>query len=157
MQYKHQKEVLPRVQEKSKKEIDAVNRYIDSLKGTIVSIEIIRRGQSRPYTDSIDEALIFCHQPNVLTTNAPFVRTITREQAKVLARIFVGSWEETPKYAFESRLELLKPTPNPCDLDEQNKSSFNENEDRASCWRVVIRHPYSWDQQLREGINNGRL
>lgn len=121
MQYQHRKEVLPKLQEKSKKEIDAVNRYIDSLQGTIVSIERIRSGQSR------------------------LVCTITREEAKVLIRMFVGSWEEKPlysKWAFESRLELLEPAPNPCGLEEYKDRSKPDG-DRASCWRVVIRHPYT--------------
>ena len=116
MKYAHQDKVLPELAERSKKDIEAANAYVDNLKGTIISIQRIRSGQPRPYADSIDEALIFCHQPNAMTTNAPLVRTITRKDAELLARMFVGQWTDEPKF-LESRLELLEAAPNPCGLE----------------------------------------
>lgn len=140
VKYIHRMDVRPDIAEKSRKNIDSVNAYIDKLRGTIVSIERIRSGQPRPYADSVDEAIIFCHRPNLFATNGPGICGITRKEAETLARIFVTNWSDEPKF-LDSRLELLAPTPNPCGLDEY-KSDFDK-ETRACAWRVIVRHPYN--------------
>lgn len=139
MKYQHRPEVKPELAEQSRKDIEAVNAYMDTLKGTVISIQRIRGGQPRPYADSVDEALIFCFHPNIWTTNGPCPSYIGREDAARLARLFVGGWEDDPKF-LDSRLELLEPAPNPCGLKELG--SMRDEKVRACCWRVIIRHPY---------------
>ena len=112
---------------------------MDDLHGTVITIKRIRSGQPRAYADSVDEAIIFCFQPNVLTTNAPLLRTITKPIAEYLARLFVSDWSPEPKF-LESRLNFLEPVPNPCGLEEY-KNRLGE-EVRASAWHVKITHPY---------------
>lgn len=140
MKYQYQEKARADIAEKSIRDIEAVNKYIDGLHGTIISIQRIRAGQARPYADSVDEALIFCHQPNVMTTNAPLLRVITRKDAEAIARIFVGSWSDNPQF-LETRLESLTPEPNPCGLEECKGRTGDEV--RSSCWRVVLRSPYN--------------
>ena len=139
MKYSHQPIVLPELAAESKRDIEAVNEYIDRLKGVVISVEHIRSGQQRAYGDSVYESLISCHIPNSLTTNAPNVRTITRAQAEQLARIFVRDWEDNPKF-LEARLVSLTPEPNPWGLKEY---STQLPEERSACWRVIVREPYN--------------
>lgn len=142
MKYQHIPGVLPGLAAKAQEDIEKVNKYIDGLRGTIISIERIRSGQAKPYADSVDEALIFCHQPNVFSNNAPGMRTITRKQAETLARTFVSNWKDEPVF-LDSRLECLEPAPNPCGVVETKYQSRADEEVRSSCWRVVVRHPYN--------------
>lgn len=139
LKYTHRTEVRHDIAEESKKNIAAVNDYIDNLRGVVISVQTIRAGQPRAYADSIYEALIFCHRPNVFTTGAPAMAFITEEEAKSLAKIFVHRFEDTPKF-LEPRLVSIKPEKNPCGLDESS-TLFNW-EGRAPCWRVVINQPY---------------
>ena len=138
MKYVHRPEVHPDIAEQSKREIDSVNAYMDDLSGTVVAIQRIRSGQAGPYQDTIDEAVIFCYRPNLFTTNGPGAYGITLEEAKTLARIFVGNWSDNPQF-LESRLEFLRPEMNPCGL-EQTKIAHVTG--RSMCWRVRIRKPY---------------
>jgi hypothetical protein len=141
MKYQHQPKVNPAIAAQSIRDIEAVNAFVDDVRGTVVTIQRIRSGQSRPYADSVDEAIIFCHQPNSLTTNAPMVRSITRDEAKTLARIFVGKWTEPVTHGLDTKLEVLEPLKNPCGLEEYENRAGEEP--RASTWRVVIRQPYN--------------
>lgn len=138
MKYVQQAAVLPGIAEKSKRNIEDVNEYVDNLHGAVITIKRIRSGQPRPYADSVAEVVIFCFQPNVLTTNAPLIWTITRPIAEQLVRAFVGAWSESPKF-LESRLNFLTPIRNPCGLDEPKSS---DGEERSSAWHVQITHPY---------------
>lgn len=140
MKYAHQDVVKPEIAERSQKDIAAVNAYVDGLKGCVITIETIRHGQPRPYADSFYESRIFCHQPNVMTTNAPLLRTITRKQAELIARIFVSDWTDNPQF-LDTRLEFLKAEPNPCGLEESKYK--HDTEERSSCWRVCVRQPYN--------------
>jgi hypothetical protein len=132
--------INPDVLQKSKTDIDSVNNYMDSIKGTVVSIKTICSGQPRPYADSVYEAVIFCHQPNSLTTNAPNLRVIDSEQAKAIARIFVHHWDDTPANWASSRLSFIRPEPNPCGIEEHKSHT-----DRGlhSCWRVQVISPFT--------------
>ena len=132
MKFIKQERVLPEINDQSEREIKAVNDYIDRVKGTVVSVELIHAGQPRPYADSVYEALIFCHQPNSKTTNAPHVRTIDIEEAKAIARIFVHGFDDTPADWASPKLEFIRPEPNPCGLEEY------ASHERHSCWRVRI-------------------
>lgn len=129
--------VRPEILERSEKEINAVNSYVDSLKGTVITIERIHSGQSAPYKDAIYESLIFCHQPNTLTTNSPIPRVINIDQAKAIARIFVHGFEDTPKDWASPTLEFIRPEPNPCGLDLTERNGFH------CCWRVRVRSAYT--------------
>lgn len=132
--------ISPDVLSKSEADIDSVNKYMDSIKGTVVSIQTISAGQPRPYADSVYEAVIFCHQPNSLTTNAPNTRVINIEQAKAIARIFVHHWDDTPENWASSRLSFIRPEPNPCGLEEwQGHSDIGLH----SCWRVQVVSPFT--------------
>lgn len=148
MKYVQRDEVLPALQEKSRRDIEAVNTYMDSLHGTVVSIQWIRSGQQRAYADSVYEALIFCHNPNVLTTNAPQLRTITEDDAKALARIFVRTWSDDPTAFLASTLDFVRPERNPCGLEEREIGTPLAGYKgppqplRSSCWRVQITAPY---------------
>ena len=128
--------ISPEILERSEKDINAVNAYVDSLKGTIVTVQTIQSGQSRPYADHVYESLIFCHIPNGLLTAAPLPRVINIEQAKAIARIFVHSWEDTPANWASPVLEFIRPEANPCGLAEHD--SHNSNGLHA-CWRVRVR------------------
>jgi hypothetical protein len=127
------KEIL----DKSEKDIGHVNAYVDGLKGTVITIERIRSGQSAPYADAIYESLIFCHQPNTLTTNSPIARVIDIDQAKAIAKIFVHAWDDEPKNWASPVLEFIRPEPNPCGLDLVERNGFH------CCWRVRIRLAYT--------------
>lgn len=129
--------VRPEILERSEKEINAVNSYVDSLKGTVITIERIHSGQPTPYKDAIYESLIFCHQPNTLTTNSPIPRVINIDHAKAIARIFVHGFEDTPKDWASPILEFIRPEPNPCGLDLNERNGFH------CCWRVRIRLAYT--------------
>lgn len=137
MKFNPQPRVRPELLEKSEKDIGHVNAYVDGLKGTVVTIETIRTGQSAPYKDAIYESLIFCHQPNTLTTNAPIIRSINLDQAKAIAKIFVHSFEEPPADWASPTLEFIRPEPNPCGINEGERDGFH------SCWRVRIRLAYT--------------
>ena len=132
--------ISPDVLSKSKKDIDSVNKYMDSLKGTVVSIQSISAGQPRPYADSIYEALIFCHQPNSLTTNAPNLRVIDIEQAKAIARIFVHHWDDTPANWASANLGFIRTEPNPCGMEEWK---VHTDKGLHSCWRVQVILPFT--------------
>ena len=136
MKYSFQPKVRPDLAAKSEKDIDSINAYMDNLRGTVITIKTIRHGQARAYADSVYEAVIYCYQPNVLTTNAPLPRYITKETAKVLARLFVHDWADTPKFG-EPSLEFLGPEPDPCRLVTSPMPL-----DKSSCWRVVVMQPY---------------
>lgn len=145
MKYLHQPKVLESIAEKSKSDIVAVNNYVDNLKGTVITIETIRHGQAGAYQDSFYEAKIFCHSPNVYTTNGPLIRTINEQQAKTLARIFVSDWSDEPKF-LASRLSFIRPLPNPCGLAEYSAEIGSESvsgEIRSSCWHVLVISPYN--------------
>ena len=135
MKYKFNSKVNPEVAVKSEKDIDSINTYMDNLRGTVITIKTIRHGQARAYADSIYEAIIYCYQPNVLTTNAPLPRYITKEEAKVLARLFVHDWSDTPKFG-EPSLGFLGPEQDPCGL------AVSMPLDKSSCWRVIVTRPY---------------
>ena len=139
MKYIHQDKVLPEIADKSKHAIEALNAYMDDLHGTIITLKRIRSGQPRPCADRVDEAIIFCFQPNILTTNGPLVRSITRSVAEQLARTFVSNWSDEPKF-LESRLDYLTPVLNPCGLAEYKMRPGKEL--RASAWHVQITHPH---------------
>jgi hypothetical protein len=135
--YKHVPEVRPDLALQSKKDIDNVNKYMDGLYGTVISIETISAGQGSRYADSVYEARIFCHQPNVLTTGAPLLRCIDEATARQLAKAFVRWWPDIPEF-LSSYLEYIKPETNPCGLAE-----YKLREDgRSSCWHVKIVQPY---------------
>ena len=87
MKYIHRDEVKPELAARSKREIEALNSYLEDLHGIVVTIKRIRSGQPRPYADSVDEAVIFCFQPNMWTTNGPLVCSITRPQAEQHHRV----------------------------------------------------------------------
>lgn len=140
MRYQHQDKVNRDIAAKSIADIEQVNSYLDNLKGTVVSIQRIRAGQQGAYQDTVYESIIFCHQPNCLTTNAPLLRSITRDEAKAIARVFVGRWKDDPVF-LDARLETLEPLPNPCGLEEFKPREGQE--ERSSTWRVVIREPYN--------------
>ena len=140
MKYKHQPAVNPQIAAKSVNDIESVNAYIDNLKGTIISIERIRSGQQGAYGDSIEEALIFAYQPNVLTTNSPLARTLTRDQAATLTKMFIGTWKDNPEF-LDTRLEKLEPEHNPCSLREYVSQKVGEV--RSCCWHVILRTPYN--------------
>lgn len=137
MKFNRPPHVLPEILSKSEEDINAVNGYVDSIKGTVVTIERIHSGQSGPYQDSIYESLIFCHQPNSLTTNAPTVRFIDIEQAKAIAKIFVHRFEEPPANWASPTLEFIRPEPNPCGMPVRERNGFH------CCWRVRVRLAYS--------------
>jgi hypothetical protein len=137
--YLHQPKVNPEIAEKSKRDIDAINTYVDKLKGTVVTIQTIQHGQPRPYADSAYEAVIACHQPNAMTTNAPSFRTLTKDDALALARIFVHDFtEDGGPYGMSPRLIRCSPDKNPFGIVEK----FKPGEGRAYAWRVLITQPY---------------
>ena len=135
MKFIRQEKVLPELNAKSETEINAVNDYIDKLKGTVISVQQIRAGQAGPYQDTVYEALIFCHQPNLLTTNAPGVRVINIEQAKAIARIFVCNFADVPENWASPKLEFIRPEKNPCGLEESENLT---KQGLHSCWRVKL-------------------
>ena len=140
MKYQHQEKVLPALAERSHKDIDAVNSYMDSLRGTVITIERIRSGQPRPYADSVGEYRIALHQPNVLTTNSPMIRLIDEESAKAIARVIVLDFPKTdnPKDWWSTKLDYFRAEKNPWGLDEGSK------EDGASaCWHFQMTTPYT--------------
>ncbi len=140
MKFIKQDRVLPEINDQSEVEINAVNNYIDKVKGTIISVETIRSGQSGPYQDTVYEALIFCHQPNVMTTNSPLVRLIDIEQAKAIARIFVCNFEDEPKTWASPTLNFICPEPNPCGLREHE---VHAEKGLYPCWRVCVTMAYT--------------
>ncbi len=141
MKYVHQEKVNPEIAARSKRDIEAVNQWIDNMHGTVIGIKRIRSGQARPYADSVDEAIIFCHQPNSLTTGAPLVRLLSKDDARALAQIFVGKWSDDPKF-LETRLTTLEPVANPCGLEE-HRGEYAEDRGLHAAWRVVITSPYT--------------
>lgn len=141
MTFINRPEVLPHLLERSKRDIDAVNEYMDKLKGTVISCEWIRSGQAGPYQDSVTEIRIFGHQPNSLTTNAPMVRTFTRADILILARLFLGDFKEKPEF-LSTHLEYLEPEGNPCGL-EQYTNNHPTLLPRHSCWRIRVRTPWN--------------
>jgi len=135
--YKHVPEVRPDIAIQSKKDIYSVNKYLEGMHGTVIAIEMIQTGQPSRYADSVYEARIFCHQPNVLTTSAPMLRCIDEATARQLAKAFVRWWSDDPGF-LGARLASIHPEPNPCGLTE-----YKLMEDgRSSCWRVKIVQPY---------------
>lgn len=138
MKYVEQPRVAPAVREQSKREIDAVNAYMDGLKGVVISFEFIRGGQTRPYGDTIDEYLIFAHQPNSYTTNAPSARSFTRDEIAAIAKVVIGGWSDNPQF-LERRLECLGPMPNPCGIREYSEPG----DERHCCWRLILRTPWN--------------
>lgn len=141
MKYAHQDKVIPAIAEKSKRDTDAVNAWIDNLKGVVVALEIWRSGQSGPYQDSITEGLLHLHQPNCLTTNAPLSRVISRDEARTIIGVLVQSrmLPQNEAGPYGEYLQLLEPHADPCGLDVyQNHVA----EGLHNCWRFVIRHPY---------------
>ena len=139
MTYSHRPEVNTGIAEKSKHDIDAINAYVDKLKGTVITVQTIQHGQPRPYADSAYEAVIACHQPNVMTTNAPSFRTLTRDEALALARIFVHDFsEDGGQHGMGARLVRCSPDKNPFGITEE----FKPGEGRAYAWRVLITQPY---------------
>ena len=140
MQFVKQEKVLASINEQSEKEINAVNGYIDRIKGTVVSVEVIRAGQPGPYQDSVYEALIFCHQPNCKTTNAPLTRVINVEQAKAIARIFLCDFSDTPESWSSPKLQFIRPEKNPCGLEE---NTVHSEKGLHACWRVRVTMEYT--------------
>jgi hypothetical protein len=135
MKFINQPNVLPEINAQSEKDINAVNAYIDGLKGTVISVQSIRAGQAAPYQDTVYESLIFCHQPNVMTTNSPSIRIIDIEQAKAIARIFVCNFDDTPKDWASPKLQFIRPEANPCGLKELDA---HKDQGLYSCWRVRV-------------------
>ena len=150
MTYKQQSKVNPQLDELHHKQIDAVNGYIDRLSGTVISIETIRHGQPRPYADSEYEAIIFCHRPNMWTTNGPCPTRITEEEARWLAKRFVLDWDDSNKTGWGPQLQFIRPEKDPCGLDVKDEAervlakhmSAGESV-KSCCWRVRIVEPYS--------------
>lgn len=140
MKFVDQKNVIQSVKDSSKRDIDAVNAYIDTLKGTVVSIQSISAGQQRSYGDSVYEALIFCHQPNCNTLNAPLTRVIDINAAKAIARIFVCNFDDEPKDWASPKLDFIRPEVNPCGLQDH---SVHSNQGLHSCWRVRVTMAYT--------------
>ncbi len=140
MKFMKQEQVLDSINEQSERDINAVNGYIDGIKGTVISVEVLRSGQAGPYQDSVYEALIFCHQPNCKTNNAPLPRVIDIEQAKSIARIFLHDFDDTPKDWASATLKFIRPEPNPCGLKEYK--GYSEN-GLHSCWRVCVTMEYT--------------
>lgn len=141
MKYIHQPKVRPDLAEESKKHIEAVNAWIDKLKGAIIAVEIHQQGQARPYSDSVTSGILHLHSPNLFTTNAPGVCLITRDEAKTILQIVCvrGELPEASECgAFDTRLEDLTPTADPCGL----RKSKPEDDGRSHCWRFRIRTPY---------------
>jgi hypothetical protein len=144
MQYNHRPEVNETIAERSKANIEAVNKWFDEMRGTMIGVKVLSSGQPRPYADSVTDAIIYCVQPNVLTTNAPVSRVISRDVAKELARIFLCASATTLKEsseagAYETRIDRLTPQPDACGLEEH---AAHTAKGLSSCWRVVIRSPY---------------
>lgn len=140
MKFVRQPKVSAKLNEESEKNINSVNEYMDRLKGTVISVNVIHSGQTGPYQDSLYEAVIFCHLPNSLTTNAPLVRTISEEQAKTIARIFLCDFSDNPEDWASPRLVYVRPEKNPCGLEE-NSDYFRMG--YHSCWRVQIHRAYT--------------
>lgn len=140
MKYRDVKEVLPSIKEKSKKDIDAVNEYVDNLKGTLVCVEIISHTQ-RPYADTVIHGRISCYQPNLYTTNAPSVRVINEAEAKQIAKMFISSFTdtETPEW-HQTRLSSIRPVVDPAGVDE-NLPKLYGDQMRSASWDVVIVRP----------------
>lgn len=141
MKYVHQPKVYPDLAEESKRNIEAVNAWIDKLKGTIIAVEIHQSGQARPYADSVTSGILHLHSPNLFTTNAPGVRLITRDEAKAILRIVCneGNLPEANECgAFDTHLEDLSPADDPCGLRE----SKADDKGRSHCWRFRIRTRY---------------
>lgn len=142
MKYVHQPKVAPDVAEKSRRDVEAVNAWIDALRGTVIAVQLWRSGQTRPYADSVTEGLLHLHQPNALTTGAPLLRTVTREQAKALVELVAHQGVRLPEAgacgAFDEHLECLEPHEDPCGLVAGPVVAG----ERHHCWLFRIRAPY---------------
>jgi len=135
--------VHPDLLEKSRKAIDATNKFLGELKGTCVAIKTIQHGQPRPYADHAYEALIVCFQPNSMTTNEPHPRVIDIDEAKMLAKLFVHPFTEKTNDGEKwshPQLQFIRPEANPCGLDD---GDYHKKEGRSSCWRVFITAAYT--------------
>lgn len=141
MKYIDNTKAAPDVRDKSKREIESVNKWIDDLRGVVIGIQHIHGGQPRPYADSIYESVIFLHQPNALTTGAPLTRSITEAEARALARIFVRGWSDDPQF-LQPYLEFIRPEPNPCGLEDYGATKRPGDPVRSCCWRVRVVEPY---------------
>lgn len=144
MKYMHQSKVLETLAERSRRDIDAVNKWFDEMRGTMIGVKILSSGQARPYADSVTDAIIYCVQPNILTTNAPISRVISRDDAKELARIFLCASakaikESSEAGAYDTRIDSLTPVADACGLEEH---ASHKAKGLSSTWKVVIRTPY---------------
>ena len=131
--------VLPEIKEKAKRQIDALNEWIDALSGTMVCVKTIAAGQSRPYGPTVYESVIYCFQPNCTTVGAPLPRVIDEAQAKAIARIFVHSFDDEPKDWAAAKLQYIRPEADPC--LEPYKALAEQG--MHSCWRVRITMEYT--------------
>jgi len=136
------KVVLPAIVERSERDIEAVNKWQDDLRGVSVGIQMIHAGQSASYADHVYSARIFCYQPNSGLTNAPMLRTITEKHAKDIARIFVHHFDDEPKDWASPKLVACRPETNPCGMEEPKSSIYND-EVRSACWYVQINLAYT--------------
>ena len=137
------KVVLPAIVERAERDIEAVNKWQDDLKGVSVGIQMIHAGQSGSYADHVYSARIFCYQPNSGLTNGPMLRTITEKQAKDIARIFVHHFDDDPKNWASPTLVACRPEANPCGMEEPKPSIYYNDEIRSACWYVQINIAYT--------------
>jgi hypothetical protein len=131
MRYSPQPRVNTELAEQHKREIEAINAYIEGLKGTIISIETIQYGQPAPYRDKTEHYRIFCHRPNAFTTNGPALSFITAEEAKAILRMFTGAFKEE-RGGWDRYLTYLLPVPNPVNMTE----SEAPHPSRFSTWEA---------------------
>jgi hypothetical protein len=141
MKYIDQPKVRPDLREESKRHIDACNKLVDEMHGTIIVIECISHGQPRPYADSVYESRILCFRPNVWTTNGPAGSYIDEILARHLARTFVRDWGEHEKPYLGGYLEFIRP-------EVKDPIGFERPFERdgkmvSCCWRVRVREPFT--------------
>ncbi len=133
MTYEHQPRVTADIAEKSKKEIDAINNWMNNLHGSVYTVKTIRYGQARPYADHVIEAIIYAYRPNVWTTNGPAPGWLTREDAIALARMTFGDFKM--ESGWDRYLERLSPVDDPC------QAPTNGPTGKYPSWRIILKTP----------------
>ncbi len=134
MKYYHEPKINPEIAERGRRDTDAVNAYIDKLRGTIVSFEMVQYGQVQAYADKTEIWRVFAHQPNSYTNNAPMSRRLTREGVLALLRVITGQFAEGTFQLGQRSLTHLAPVSDPCGLDTHDG-------DLRCCWEAHFRTP----------------
>jgi len=75
---------------------------------TVITIEHLATGQPWPYADSKYRAQIKAERHGIYTNGRVIPYYLTENETKQLARKFVHSWSDTPKW-HQSRLEMIRP------------------------------------------------